>query len=88
MEVGELFETSYFNLEFATNIVLQIQAYLQDLTMMLVGNEYERLNVVLEIVQDSIYISSTQPITYQYRIYLSLEKYYQEENEKMTHMHP
>ena len=85
MEVGELFETSYFTLEFTTNIVLQIQAYLQALTMMLVGNEYQRLNVLLEIdslleiVQDSIYISRTQPITYQYRIYLSLEKYYQEE---------
>ena len=84
MEVGELFETSYFTLEFTTKIVLQIQAYLQALTMMLVGNEYQRLNVVLETdvlletVQDSIYISSTQLITYQYIIYLSREKYYQE----------
>ena len=79
MEVGELFETSYFTLEFVAKIVLQIQAYLQDLTRMFVGNEYERLNVLLENVQDSIYISSTQLITYQYRIDLSLEKYYQEE---------
>ena len=85
MEVGEVFETSYFTLEFTAKIVLQIQAYLQDLTMMSVGNEYQRLNVILETdvlletVQDNIYISSTQPITYQYRIYLSLEKYYQEE---------
>ena len=78
MEVGELFETSYFTLEFTTKIVLQIQAYLQVLTMMLVGNEYYRLNV-LKIVQDRIYNSSTQIITYQYMIYLSLEKYYQEE---------
>ena len=79
MEVGELFETSYFTLEFATKIVLQIQAYLKALTMMLVGNKYQRLNVLLETVQDSIYISSTQPITYYYMICLSLEKYYQEE---------
>ena len=85
MEVGELFETSYFTLEFTAKIVLQIQAYLQALKMMLVGNEFQRLNVLLktdlliENVQDRIYISSTQIITYnQYRIYLSLEKYYQE----------
>ena len=48
MEVAELFETSYFTLEFTTNNVLQIQAYLQALTMMLVGNEYQRLNVILK----------------------------------------
>ena len=48
MEVGELFETSYFTLEFTAKIVLQIQAYIQALTMILVGNEYQRLNVVLK----------------------------------------
>ena len=80
-----MFETSYFTLEFTAKIVLQIQAYLQDITIMLVFNEYQKLNVflkidlLLETVQDSIYIPSTQPITYQYMIYLILEKYYQEE---------
>ena len=85
MEVGELFETIYFTLEFTANILLKIQVYLYALTMMSVGNEYQRLNVLLETdvlletVYDIIYISSTSLITYQYRIYLSLEKYYQEE---------
>ena len=85
MEVGELFENSYFTLEFATKIVLQIQAYLQDFIMMLVGNEYQRLNVVLETdvllktVQDRIYISSTYLLLISIEFILSLEKYYQEE---------